>query len=449
MKISVVITCHNYGEYLDQCVLSVVRQRDVEPSIIIVDDASTDVDTKNALSRLEKDRRILVLRNDERCGLAASANRGIAASTGDLIMRLDADDWLDVDCLSIMHNRLKQRPHYAAAFSDYWLFDAEKPERKYTVQDDDEIPLGSCVLMHRKVWSKLEGYDESLAYQEDYDFNRRLLDEYAAATIHLPLWWYRKHKSQMSNNHNERMKVRQSINHGAKILTVIPARAGSKGVQNKNLREIAGVSLVARAIRMVKDSGVNTLLAVSTDSSDIANITRREGVEVISRPAALARDEVSTIPVAKHAMESMDELGWHADIVISVQPTCPYTPPSALRKAVDLLEEKGLDSVVSVAEITGTHPYRAYKFDPDNNELEPYYREPAQRYLQRQDRPKAHGFTGGFYARRRFLLDDWNGSDFAIGNCHGVEVPQEAAIDIDTEMDLWLAETIVNRWGGE
>ena len=80
------------------------------------------------------------------------------------------------------------------------------------------------------------------------------------------------------------------------------------------------------------------------------------------------------------------------------------------------------------------------------NTFEPLFPDLAYRYLQRQDRPPAYRFTGGFYVRRRNLLENWRGEGFALGNWIGILVPTHAGIDIDTPMDLWVAEAIRNHW---
>lgn len=452
MRISIIVTCHNYGRYLRQCVESVMAQTYTDLELVVVDDGSTD-ETADIARELSiqfayQERTFASIRCIRlgSVGLASAANYGIKQAFGGYIVRLDADDWLHPDFCLVLSNYLDTHADADVVYCDYTKINIE--ENISEVIRQPKFPLGSCMMYTRSLWEDLGGYHESLTHQEDYDFWMRIQTrEYQCHHIDLPLWYYRQHDKQMSNNHNAKHRTRHGIKaqHGEhpRVLCIIPARGNSKGVPGKNLREIAGIPLVARAIRIAKDSGMDMLIAVSTENPAIAEVARQEGVDVIDRPLELAGDEVSTIPVVKHAMEHMDAADWRADIIISIQPTCPYTPPEALEQGLLRVQHEEIDSAVSVAEVTGTHPYRAYTMA--GTVLLPFFPDYAERYLQRQDRPEAFGFTGGFYIRKRKLLEKWDGKGYALGNCSGVVVPEHAAVDIDSKLDLWLAEAIMKH----
>jgi len=202
------------------------------------------------------------------------------------------------------------------------------------------------------------------------------------------------------------------------------------------------VPLVVRAIRMAKASRHDILLMVSTEDKEIAGLAEREGVYVLDRSPEDARDEVDLITVAKHSMEAMDAEGFRADIVVTIQPTAPNTPTQALDNALFRLTAKpDLDAVVCMSQVIGKHPFRMYS-RVDDGQYVSFFPEAAEKHLQRQDREPAYQFTGGFYARRRRLLDGWDGTGFALGNWEGELVSPEDGIDIDTQFDLWLARAI-------
>lgn len=439
--ISIIITCHNYGKYLDQCYQSIMDQ--IYPheklDIIIVDDGSTNKDTREKVLGYINKTRIMMLADNK--GLAYASNMGIRYSTNELVMRLDADDWLAPDCLVNLEKPFKD-DSVDIVLSNYTKVDSSDYHK--TVEQR-AIPLGSCMLYRRSLWEKVGGYDETLRYQEDVDFFLKA-SKIANGIVRLneSLWYYRQHGENMSRAHNEKHEIRQKILGHTKVLTVIPARGNSKGIARKNLSIVGGTTLIERTIKMVKDSGITTKIVVSTEDEEISNIADSEGVDLIlRRPDFLSEDTVSTIPVLKHAMKEIDP-EWKADIIISAQPTCPFTPPEALLKGLEmLLGTDHLDSVVSVSEVH-RHPFRTYGM-AEAGLLEPYFPDEAEFYLQRQERPKAYGFTGGFYIRRRKLLDDWSGSGFAIGICGGIEVGQIEGIDIDTDADLAIAKALGGR----
>ena len=232
------------------------------------------------------------------------------------------------------------------------------------------------------------------------------------------------------------------------VLGVIPARGGSKGIPRKNLKLLGGKVLLAYIIEAALKAMTLSRPIVSTDDEEIADTVRKLGAEVpFLRDPELARDEVSLIPVAKHAMEFMDKLGWRVDILVSLQPTAPFTEAGDIDNAVTKLIETGCDSVVSVFGAERPHPYRALRMEGER--LVPLYPEGFQ-FLQRQDLPPLYALSGAIYVRRRELLEKWSGNDFALGeDMRAVIIPQERAVDINSQLDFLVAEALmVFNYGG-
>jgi len=230
-----------------------------------------------------------------------------------------------------------------------------------------------------------------------------------------------------------------------KVLAVIPARSGSRGVQNKNIRELAGRPLISYMIESaLKAKNVDRVI-VSTNDEGIAKIARDCGAEVpFIRPEELAADDVCIIPVIVHAMHQMDGLGWKADIVLSLQPTAPLTSPEDIDKVVDKLLNTDCDSAVSVFKIIVGNPIRAYKIEGDM--LLPFSDLTVCKAFQRQDLPPAVAFNSAIFARRRELLDSWDGTDIALGNdTRAVLMGSESSVDINEELDFIVAEALLRR----
>lgn len=232
-----------------------------------------------------------------------------------------------------------------------------------------------------------------------------------------------------------------------RILGVIPARSGSKGVVNKNIRNINRRPLISYILETaLKVRGIDELV-VSTDSEEIAKVAESWGVKApFLRPTELAGDEVPLISVSKHVLEFFDENHYRADAVISLQPTSPLLSADSIESAIELFRSKQYDSIVSITEIRHFHPFRAYSLDGES--IMPLTEYTTEKFLQKQDRPKAYGFTGGLYLRKRELLEKWGGKDFALGERMGtVVVSEEEAVDIDSELDLIYFEAVLNYKG--
>ena len=205
-----------------------------------------------------------------------------------------------------------------------------------------------------------------------------------------------------------------------KVVTVIPARGGSKGIPRKNLVKVGSIPLAVRSINASLASGAAETW-VSTEDPEIRAVALAAGAMVLDRPAQLAEDTVSTEDVLLHFSAQVD-----FDAVVLLQCTCPFTTPADINAAIDLLVE--YDSVLTVARL---HQFiwREAKptYDPHNRP-------------RRQDAETTHLETGGLFGTSRSAL---LASRCRISGGIGfVEVPRHRAIDIDSEEDLQLARAV-------
>jgi CMP-N,N'-diacetyllegionaminic acid synthase len=229
-----------------------------------------------------------------------------------------------------------------------------------------------------------------------------------------------------------------------KTLCVIPARGGSKAIVGKNLKTIGGKSLIARAIEVAMLSGAFDHIIVSTDDPKIAQVVKSDhpGVDVpFLRDAALADDLTPLPAVSKHAFDFFANDNF--DAVFSLQPTNPFTTTQTLGRAVELLNQPEVDSVVSISKILHQHPFRAYKWESEQSLISPLTQYTQEIFPQKQDRPDAYGFTGALYGRRSHLFNNWKDSGFMLGKrTLGVVVCEEEGMDIDTPFDLEVCEAL-------
>lgn len=196
-----------------------------------------------------------------------------------------------------------------------------------------------------------------------------------------------------------------------KVLGVITARGGSKGVPGKNLKPLAGKPLMAYTIEAAAASNALDRVILSTDDEAIAAAGRALGCEVpFLRPAALAQDDTPHLPVIQHAVRWLDEhAGYRPDAVMVLQPTSPLREPADIRACVDLLDRSGADSVLSVSEIPAhAHPMRALRVDDTGAAVLFVTGEGVRhRINRRQDLPAAWVMNGAIYiCRTRVLFAD-------------------------------------------
>lgn len=226
------------------------------------------------------------------------------------------------------------------------------------------------------------------------------------------------------------------------IPAIIAARGGSKGIPRKNLKKVGDRPLIAHTIEAATDANSIGRTIVTTDDEEIAEVSREYGAEVpFIRPEELAGDDVPVIAAFKHAVEYLAENGESSRFVVGLQPTCPFTDSNDIDTAVEKATETDCDSVVSVAEVTETHPYRAYELVGDR--VKPLEGITETQPDQRQDRPDVYGFTGAIFVRKSRLLQMWSGNTFALGDdVRGIVQPPERALDIDTRFELRIARAL-------
>jgi len=223
------------------------------------------------------------------------------------------------------------------------------------------------------------------------------------------------------------------------FFAVIPARAGSKGLKNKNIQNILGKPLIAYTIEAALESGVFERVVVSTESEEIAAIAKRHGAEVpFVRPAELTTDTASITHVLLHALDFFRERGMEFTYLSLLQPTSPLRTAVDIRGAADLILEKDANAIVSICETD--HPPAWSNTLPEDGSMDGFMKKKT-RNLRRQDLPRYYRVNGAVYIARvdyfrRF--QDW----FIQGSCAYI-MPPERSIDIDTAFDLAFCECLM------
>lgn len=224
-----------------------------------------------------------------------------------------------------------------------------------------------------------------------------------------------------------------------KILAIIPARGGSKGIPYKNIKILDGKPLIAYTIEAGLRSGVIDRLVVSTEDREIAEVAKRYGAEVIHRPAHLASDDTLTEPVMLHALDLLEGQGYNPDCIALIQCTSPFLSLEVIRQAVEKVIKEGFDSC-----ITAFYP-QGYEFKwkkGEGGEFIPEH-DPANR-PRRQDMILPYHENGAFYITRTELFKKTKNRFGGRGaRVTAVEMPERDSLQIDSEFHFWLAEQII------
>ena len=195
--------------------------------------------------------------------------------------------------------------------------------------------------------------------------------------------------------------------HANRILAVIPARGGSKGVPRKNIKVLAGKPLLAWTIEAAQASGIFERILLSTDDEDIATVGRRWGAETpFLRPCELAGDETPTALVIRHAVEWLKQHErWLPRYVVVLEPTSPSRRPAHIREAIDLLRRRDADSVASVSQVPHHYvPMKLVRLQSDGTVIGIDGTPVREMIHRRQDLPTYYAFNGLIFACKAELL---------------------------------------------
>lgn len=237
-----------------------------------------------------------------------------------------------------------------------------------------------------------------------------------------------------------------------RVLGLIPARGGSKGIPRKNIKRIAGKPLLAFTAESALSARLLSRVVLSTEDDEIAQVGRGLGLDIpFIRPSDLAEDSTPTLPVVIHALEALEKLGDRFDAVCLLQPTSPLRRAKDIDGCIELMETAEADSVLSVLPVPKTYnPHWVYlKNEHGGLSLSTGDKEPIPR---RQELPPSFHRDGSVYVTRVATIR--SSGNLYGDRVFGYEIPAEFSSNLDTdddwrELDSRLAANKAHRMTSE
>jgi CMP-N,N'-diacetyllegionaminic acid synthase len=228
-----------------------------------------------------------------------------------------------------------------------------------------------------------------------------------------------------------------------KRICTICARGGSKGVKNKNVRDLLGKPLIAYSILQAKASGLFDAIAVSSDSPLILDTAKRYGADIlVERPLEMATDEAAKLPAIQHCVRTAEQVrGATFDIVVDLDATSPLRTVNDIREVVQMLEERKVSNVITGAPARRSPYFNLVELDQRGvaRLSKPL---PAQ-IARRQDAPPCYDMNASIYAWGRDALFA-NASVFNKDTLLYV-MPSERSVDIDSELDFQIVQLLMTK----
>ena len=219
------------------------------------------------------------------------------------------------------------------------------------------------------------------------------------------------------------------------FLAIIPARGGSKRLPRKNILDLCGKPLISWSIEAALKSKYISKVVVSSDDEEILNISSNFGADIIKRPYELANDTATTFDAIKHTINNLEKY----DYIVLLQPTSPLRNEKHIDEAIELLEEKQADAIVSVCEMDHS-PLWSNTLPKDGN-MNNFLRDEVLN-KRSQDLEKYYRVNGAIYICKTDKLLE-NKSFFLKDNIFAYIMDRKSSIDIDEEIDFLFAQRVI------
>lgn len=444
--ITVYLVNHNYGQYIHKSIQSVLNQNFKDYELIIIDDGSTD-NSREIIEQHRNDSRVKIIYQQNK-GLNVTNNIAIKASSGDYVIRLDADDYLDENAILILYQNV-QKNNYDMIFPDYYIIDEDdnliSTIRRHDFQNDvklyDEPAHGACTLIRKKCLKEVCFYSNEFSCQDGYDIWLKLVNKYKIGNVNLPLFYYRQHAHSMSSNENKILKTRQSIKEKnvnieeikcEKHICIIPIRGTDKELFA--LRKIANKPLIDYTIECIEKSKlINSIILTSPDER-ICDYVSAKYTDIIvdKRPIDLSYVNTHIEPTIEYILKK-----YFNNVCISTISIAfiefPLRTPLLIDELIETLYLFNVDSVESVRQESSIF----YKHDGSglisingNNSL-------------KLERNIIYRVTGGV---RTVKFDYFNKKKSIVGDRVGhVIIDEKSSIVVNNSFGWEIAELLITN----
>lgn len=451
-KVTVYITNYNYGRFLEQAIQSVITQTMTDWELIIIDDGSKD-NSKSILNKYRKNTKIRIIEQENK-GLNISNNIALRLSNGQFIIRLDADDYMDENMLLVLSSVLETKPNIGLVYPDYYHIDEhdniiEMVRRKKIDKEVELLDLpahGACTMFRKKCLIEMDGYYEDYKCQDGYDIWLRFIDKYRPYNVNIPLFFYRRHQKNLTDNKEKILETRRIIKKNfvdtykrskkLRILGIIPVVGRATYSQlDPNLR-LAGKPLLWYSLNEINQTACLDRIVLASDDQAVLEYSKSfTRIEQLLRPPELSKYTTRMEEIARYVLDNLAAIdGYHPDAVCVLFANIPLRRTCHIENAVDTITIFDVDSVISVEEEL------AFFYKHQRTGLKPISNAPRTLRLERECLYKENG---AIYLSRTSVIQQDSLLGERIG--HIIMLPWEG-IKITDQYSFWLAERIILEW---
>lgn len=364
--VSVYIPNYNYSKYIKKAIESVLNQTYRNTELIIIDDGSTD-NSKNIINQYVNNSKVKCIFQKNK-GLNISNNIALKISKGDYILRLDADDWLDPNCIEILYNTIKKDKDIGFVFSDYYFVDAQENIIKQVRRHDfkkvkllDQPAHGACSLIKRKLLLEYGGYSEKFTCQDGFDLWLNFIGRKKILNINLPLFYYRQHSVSLSSNEKRILYTRskifskysKGISKKLNVVAIIPIRGediDSSSVVFKKLNKKYIIDYTIESALNAKS--IKKILITSPDKKIIKYVEKKykknNKIYCLMRKNEMGQINVPLEKTFKSSLSFLKSKNIKVDALMNLIIEFPFRTSSQINSAIDVMKIFKTKQVISI-----------------------------------------------------------------------------------------------------
>ena len=370
-KITVYITNHNYEKFISKSIQSVLNQSFKNYELIIIDDGSND-DSVNVIDRFCKKNKDIIFVKQKKRGLVASNNIAISLAKGKYIMRLDADDWLKKDALKEMFKIIDKNDETAMVFPDYYEVDINGKKILRFVRHNfkkvdlkDQPAHGACSLIRLSILKKIGGYDEKFMCQDGFYIWMKLL-KYKVKNINKPLFYYRRHGSNLTSNlsfiNKTKTRILDYINRKSKksAIAILPFRGSQINKYSLMMRKLNGKELIRYSIdASIASKKISKVIVSSNDEKSLKILKKKylNNKKIIfhKRDESLSLFNTPLNETLKACIKFVKGKNVNFDYVYVINTSSPFISNDDISNSFNIIDFFKLDKVIGVIKQTNNY----------------------------------------------------------------------------------------------
>lgn len=449
--VTVYITNYNYAKYIQSSIESVLNQDFQDFELFIIDDGSTD-NSKDIIEAFRENPKITIIYQKNK-GLNITNNIALRLASGKYIMRLDADDYLEPNALSSMVDILEERDDIGLVFPDYYTVDPDGNRLEHIKRHnfDTEVSLynmpahGACTMIRVEYLRNLGGYNENYTCQDGYELWIKFISKYKVTNVSVPLFSYRRHSSNLTNNESKILDTRAKIHqeHVEKkfknldTVAIIPVRQDGKS--NKlALTDFGDQKIIDLRIQSSLESAYIKKVIVSSPDLSIQNYIHQrygdnENVIFHRRDNELARLNDDLNKSIDSVISDNQDIFNGVKAITVLYFEYPLVKAETLSDAINALFLFDSDSLISVREDN------RMLFQHDGNGLHPILDHERFTKLERET---VYKFSGGTTVIK---YDSWKTSKKLLsGRIGHIHINNKEALHIGSILELGLSSEVVS-----